>query len=303
MKQCSPMSWYSSKITETAIPTLSGVLRAVPDRLPGKARLGRMLLRPFLYEKPAVLKDRAGYTYVLPSYAEPISEHIFTFGAYELDTQHVILKFLSQMGTLVDVGANIGALAIPIAKARPKVSIICIEADPNIHQFLQDNVSRNSCDRVRVFSCVAGATDGQLVAFYRAPDDKFGMGSLGPQFDSFPIMVKQRTLDAMLTGIGMNRIDVIKIDVEGAEVSVLRGAQQLLASERPPTIVFEFVDWAEARIAGQLPGDAQTLLLIGGYRLFQVERGGQIGKELREPMRCGSAMLLALPPHLPVPRQ
>jgi FkbM family methyltransferase len=232
-----------------------------------------------------------------------MAQDIFTFGAYERDTQDAILEFLSETGTFIDVGANIGTLAIPIAKERPQVSIVCVEADPNIHRLLEDNLKRNGCGRARVVSCVAGATDGQLVAFYRAPEDKFGMGSLGPQFDNAPIMLEQRTLDAMLTGMGIDRIDVIKIDVEGAEVGVLRGSTRLLASERPPTIVFEFADWAEARIAGQRPGDAQTLLLTRGYRLFQLERGGRIGKEVREPMHWGSAMLLAPPPHLSVPWQ
>jgi FkbM family methyltransferase len=260
-----------------------------------------MLVRPFQWQAPAVLKDRAGCTYVMPSYAEPTALHIFTFGAYERDTQDVILKFLPETGTFIDVGANIGALAIPIAKARPQVSVICIEADSNIHHFLQENLNRNGCGRVQVVSCVAGATDGQFVAFYRAPDDKFGMGSLGPQFCNVPIMLPQQSLDNILTRMDIHQVDVIKIDVEGAEEGVLRGAQRLLASERPPIVVFEFTDWAEARIPGQQPGDAQAFLLASGYHLFRVERGGAVGEELLGPMRCGFAMLLGVPPHMHVP--
>jgi hypothetical protein len=115
---------------DAAITALSGALRLVPDRLPGKTRLGRMLLGPFQSRKPAVLKDRAGCIYVLPSYAEPMAQHIFTFGTYERETQKTIVNFLPERGTFIDVGANIGAVAIPIAKARPDVSIVCIEADP-----------------------------------------------------------------------------------------------------------------------------------------------------------------------------
>jgi FkbM family methyltransferase len=230
---------------DAAITALSGALRLVPDRLPGKTRLGRMLLGPFQSRKPAVLKDRAGCIYVLPSYAEPMAQHIFTFGAYERETQETIVNFLPERGTFIDVGANIGAVAIPIARARPDVSIVCIEADPKIQRLLQGNVNRNGCKRVQVISCVAGATDGQLVAFYPAPDDRFGMGSLGPQFCNAPIMLEQRCLDTMLMDMNIYQPDVIKIDVEGAELGVLRGARRLLASERPPVIVFEFTDCAE----------------------------------------------------------
>jgi hypothetical protein len=99
----------------------------------------------------------------------------------------------------------------------------------------------------------------------------------------------------MLTGMDIHRVDVLKIDVEGAELGVLRGANRLMTSERPPTIIFEFADWAEARIPGQQPGDAQAFLLTKGYRLFHLERGGRAGKELFAPMRYGFGMLLAVP--------
>ena len=148
-------------------------------------------------------------------------------------------------------------------------------------------------------SCVAGATDGQLVAFYRAPDHCFGMGSLGPQFGA-PTMLEQRSLDSILADLHVDHADVIKIDVEGAELNVLQGARQLLASERPPVIIFEFCDWAEARIHGQQPGDAQAFLLGNGYRLFYLEKGGRKGQELFAPMRHGFSMLLAVPPHTPI---
>jgi hypothetical protein len=99
----------------------------------------------------------------------------------------------------------------------------------------------------------------------------------------------------MLSRMDIHEVDVIKIDVEGAEKGVLHGAQRLLASERPPIIVFEFADWAEARIPDQQPGDAQTFLLASGYHLFRLERGGGVGEELLAPMRRGFAMLLAVP--------
>src|SRR5262249_13394872 len=115
-----------------------------------------------------------------------------------------------------------------------------------------------------------------------------------------PIMLEQRSLDTMLAEMNIHQPDVIKIDVEGAELGVLRGAARLLASERPPVIVFEFADWAEARIPGQRPGDAQAFLIASGYRLFYLERDGRTGQELLTPVCQGFAMLLAIPPHLHV---
>jgi len=301
MTPCSPMYWQVWKMVEASISALSGLLRLIPDWLPGKSRLGRMLLHPFELRVPATLIDRAGCRYVLPSYAEPIAQDIFTFGAYEAGTRDVILEFLSLSGTFIDVGANVGAITVPIAKARPRASIMCVEADPYIHRMLEDNVRWNGCTQVRTISCIAGIADDQLIAFYRAPKEKFGMGSVGPQFGAAPIMVKQRTLDTLLVEMNIDQVDVVKIDVEGAELGVLRGAQHLLASKKPPVVIFEFADWAEARIPGQQPGDAQGTLFSSGYRLFQLSPSGGIGEELLAPMHHGATMLLGLPPHVSVP--
>jgi hypothetical protein len=57
--------------------------------------------------KPAVLKDRTGSMYVMPSYAETIAQQIFTFGSYERDTVKAIISFLPKRGTFIDIAANI----------------------------------------------------------------------------------------------------------------------------------------------------------------------------------------------------
>jgi Methyltransferase FkbM domain len=92
------------------------------------------------------------------------------------------------------------------------------------------------------------------------PNEKFGMGSIGPQFGDSPVMLKQRSLDGLSAEMNVQQIGVIKIDIEGSELGVLQGAG-ILGSERPPVILFEFADWAEARISGQQPGDVQAVLL------------------------------------------
>jgi hypothetical protein len=89
-------SGYRRKLSDSIFVALSWLVRAIPDHMLGKTRLGRMLLRPFLSKTPAVIRDRAGCTFVLPSYAEPIAQQIFTFGTYEPDTRDVILRFLPE---------------------------------------------------------------------------------------------------------------------------------------------------------------------------------------------------------------
>jgi hypothetical protein len=75
----------------------------------------------------------------------------------------------------------------------------------------------------------------------------------------------------------------------------------LFASRRKPVAVFEFADWAEARITGQPPGDAQRAILANGYRLFYLVSWGPAVNELLEPRCTGTAMLLGLPEHMSLP--
>jgi FkbM family methyltransferase len=272
------------------------IVRAVPDRLGGKTRLARLALRPFLNSGIARIPDRFGNVLHVPSLQGPISVGLFGYGVHEPDTLAAILRQLRPSGVFVDVGANIGVLALPVAACRPDARVICIEADPGIVSFLQRNVAENQRWNVRVVRCLAGPIDDRQVSFYRAPAANFGMGSIGPQFDTPPVTLVQRPLDDVLDELSVDDIDVVKLDIEGAEFGALQGLRRRLTGPRSPAIVFEFIDWAETRIAGQAAGNAQRFLLSFGYSLFRLARGGRPGERIECPVTTGYAMILALPP-------
>jgi FkbM family methyltransferase len=271
------------------------VVRAVPDRLRGKTRLARLALRPFLNGRMARIPDRFGNVVHLSSLEEPISVGLFGSGVYEPDTLRAILHHLRPSGVFVDVGANVGALALPVAVCRPGASIICVEADPQIASLLRLNVTENGRSNIRIVHCLAGPIDDPGVSFYRAPASKFGMGSIGPQFGASPTKLPQRPLDQVLDELAIDDIDVVKLDIEGAELGAMQGLSRRLTSLRPPVIVFEFADWAETRIAEQAAGSAQEFLLLLGYTLSRLARGGKAGERLARPVTVGSAMIVALP--------
>jgi Methyltransferase FkbM domain len=152
-------------------------------------------------------------------------------------------------------------------------------------------VAENGRSNIRIVHCIAGPIDDPQISFYRAPAEKFGMGSIGPQFGAEPLTVTQRPLDEL----SIDDVDVMKLDIEGAEFGALQGLRRRLRSPRPPTLVFEFIDWAETRIAGQAAGSAQQFLLSLGYSLFRVARGGRSGERIERPITTGYAMILALP--------
>lgn len=252
-----------------------------------RLRLLRFVLGKRLDATDADIRTRSGLTLRAPSLREPIAFHLYCNGVYEPETIDSILAHLPKDGTFVDVGANIGAIALEIATRRPDARVIAIEASPAIIPYLRLNIDRNALTNVQLVPIAASDSAGDI-DFYLPPAAKFGMASQAPQFDVAPVRVAGQTLDTILADLGVTSADVIKIDAEGAELDVIRGAHGLLTSATKPSVIFEFVDWAEARL--HETGAAQRALLALGYTLAPMERPDNL---LDRPIVTGGAMLLA----------
>ena len=251
-------------------PIVGRILRSLPAKMRGKARLARWLMGRTLDAHDVVINVSPDVRFVVPSLFETIGFHLLIDGVYEPAEIGWISSRLSSGGVYVDVGANIGGLVVPAARhVGPEGRVIAIEASPRIAQYLTKNVALNGLANVTVCRVAADAESRGDVPFYDAARDHFGMGSLTPSFGGTETSVTSMRLDDLLESLGVARVDVLKIDVEGFEGRVLEGAEKLLRSARPPDVLFEFYDWAE-RAAG-VPGDAQRLLLDAGYRLWTLE--------------------------------
>ena len=251
---------------------LSVLMRLLPTALPGKARLARQLLGAALGARDYELRDGDGCAYVIPSLREPIGFHLLIDSVYEPASHKFLLSRLHAGGVFVDVGANIGVFTVPAAlRAGPKGVVLAIEPAPAIAGYLRRNIVLNGLKNVRVKQCAAFERNEDELPFYHAPTEHFGMEALAAQFHDSPISVPGRTLDDLLAEEQLARVDLIKIDVEGFEASVLQGASQLLKRQDAPTILFEFCDWAEARVPGRQIGDAQRVLLDYGYKIHRLD--------------------------------
>src|SRR5262249_51195418 len=149
-------------------------------------------------------------------------------------------------GSFVDVGANIGVLTLVAARVvGASGRLLAAEASERIFTYLGDNLCRNGLSHVALRRCAVCEEDFKSKDFYDAPVQRFGMGSLAPQFSASATPVPTRTLDSLLKEAHFPGVDVLKVDVESFEAAVFRGAGDLLSGERPPLVLFEFVDWAE----------------------------------------------------------
>lgn len=270
----------------------AAMLRCLPQSVPGRYRVASTLteLAARFGARPR-LTGSMGILYTAPTLDESIIAEIVADGVAEPATLRELTARLPKGGVLFDVGANIGALALPFAKRRPDATIVCFEpARPTVEHLSQNIESNGLADRIQVFNLALGSVNESNAAFY-APEHGFGRASLKPVFSMAAQSVEVRRLDDLIFGDGDANLpipDLLKVDVEGHEWHVFEGARRLF-TEFKPVVVFEYCDWAE-ELAGRRPGDAQRLLMSLGYRIHRI---GEPDRALPDAITRGFGMLVA----------
>lgn len=158
-----------------------------------------------------------------------------------------LMRFLSQrygIKTVFDVGANEGAYALGLLAAKPEIRVYCFEPHPVTYAKLLLNVSATSA---KCFNIALSDQIGNL-SFYDYKDaDGSEHASMYEDViskihkkESHEIKVKALTLDSFLVENDISEIDLLKIDTEGNEYSVLKGSVDSLQQKRIKIIHFEF---------------------------------------------------------------
>ncbi len=202
---------------------------------------------------------------------DPVVSGALALGVYE---RQVTERFRAEVRpgmTVVDVGANLGLYAvIALGRSAPDGRVIAFEPDPANHALLLRNLLPFG-DRATARRQAVAAAPGTLT-LHRHPDNKGKHSVLAaPDLDA-GISVEAVTLDAALADLGRPRVDVIKLDVEGAEPLALIGMTETLARHRP-VLFFECAPKRWAR-AGFDPVAELGGLKAHGYALTLVDEGG-----------------------------
>lgn len=178
----------------------------------------------------------------------------------------VLLQLLSHPqtlpGTVIEVGSNMGVHTVPLARelARQNRQMLALEPQPVIFRQLCSNLAINGLMNVTALPCACGAESGQLAFVtpnYLAPGNFGGIAMSSSPRRPLAQPVPCRTLDSLAPG---EPVALIKADVEGHELRVLKGAQQILSSFHPILYV------ENDRIENSAP--LIDFLLANGYRLW-----------------------------------
>ena len=190
---------------------------------------------------------------------------------YELDTQSAIITLLPKGGSFVDIGANVGmATLTAVAAAGREGHFMAFEPNPAVGAIFAESMQRNGLGQVELKGCAIGEQAGELEFF--VPENNHGEGSLGTDFGDRPgKLIRVKVCDGSAIN-ALDRLDLVKIDVEGFEQVGLQAIQPAIARHRP-MIVSELMD-EHLRRAGTTSGKVLTMMAGLGYAAFRIQVAG-----------------------------
>jgi len=209
---------------------------------------------------------------------------VFVEGGTDPENLAFIERHLRPGGTFVDVGSNIGFYSVPAGRlVGPEGRVVAIEAHPRTFEFLRRNLARNDLPHVTAVHSAVGEAPGSVSMVYC--DANAGGTHVGVNAEEAGVNVPVRTLDAILEDAGVASVDYLKIDVEGYELPVLRGAQGIIAGSAG--IVVQVEHWETDVNPFGFPLAAAAELLVGlGLAPYRPDGAGSVR---RVPMDLLSA--------------
>ena len=230
-------------------------------------------------DRPSIISlSRIGF----PAAAEPLQIEVvpremmnramFLYGAFEISETRLVQAFLAPGMTFVDIGANIGYYTLVAARIVGETGLVhCFEPNQPMHLRLERNVQRNGLGNVVVHAEAVAQFSGQVEFFASTWDANQGISSLLPGSGRERVQrVPSVSYDDFVDGLGGRRVDLVKMDIEGAELLAIEGGRRALGRADAPGLIFEADD----------PTQVGAVLRALGYKIRRLHYTLEHGLEL-----------------------
>ena len=237
----------------------------------GKGFIPRLLGRSLGRNLKRVMRTKHGACLAM----EPASLDVYAYmlnhgGVWDERVFEACSAMLPEGSVFYDIGANVGYMSIEIAaRHRDKVTVVAFEPQPALALAVARSAHLNGLTNVSVFEVLLGAREGEADLFLTSHSLHASMVPRERGATRLPRSVA--TIDGMVRSGSIPPPDVMKLDVEGAEMDVLSGAMETISARRPG-IVFEAND-NMARFGHTV---RDLVELVGGaapYDFFVLARG------------------------------
>lgn len=169
----------------------------------------------------------------------------------ETNDLSVFIKFIEPGSTVFDIGSNTGIYSILSAVSQPYSKIFAFEPNPINSERLSQNLALNKLNNVELIENAIGeenkiinlnVPENDIISDTTSVIEEFSKSTYKGKLSWKKIEVEQFSIDEMYSRLNLTRLDLIKIDVEGYEIEVLKGAQKVLKSNRPKILLETFPD-------------------------------------------------------------
>jgi FkbM family methyltransferase len=203
---------------------------------------------------------------------------LVNYGSYESEESLYLLGAAAGAHVIFDIGANVGFYSLHWAsRLAPGGTIHSFEPVPSTFSWLVRNIALNNLeDVIRANNIGLGETPTTASLFL--PDftgcGAASMKNLHPSEHSREVTIEIDTLDHYFSAAGLRRLDLLKADVEGAELSVLQGGRDTISEYRPLIFLELLRKWSQP--FGYHPNDVIEMLREFGYRCYTFGDGGLV---------------------------
>ncbi|MCW3092510.1 MAG: methyltransferase FkbM family [Ferruginibacter sp.] len=185
---------------------------------------------------------------------------------YDFQTTELIRRHLKKNSNCIDIGANLGHILMEIVAAAPQGKHFAFEPIPDLYKSLKRRFAKNTT----VYNFALSSKKGSATFnYYPGRPAVSGFRERNSQIGQEPVLlsVQMEKLDDLIPE--SLKIDLLKIDVEGAEYEVLQGAKNILKKDKP-IVLFEF-GLGAADVYGTTPGEIFELFAECGLALSTIE--------------------------------
>jgi FkbM family methyltransferase len=205
---------------------------------------------------------------------DQLSRALFVSGTYEPNTLRVLRALLRDGDVFIDVGANAGVVSMAASRWVETGRIFSIEPSTREFERLVDNVTRNQLTNVTPVHLAIGARAGTL-QLHIAGNAHGGLNTVGGRFpyDGVELLrtesVPALSLDEFVRDHNIDKLAVVKLDIEGSEGQALSGSRHVLDTLRPALVLEVFSRSLEAQ--GWTRAQLAELLLAAKYAMFSID--------------------------------